>query len=292
MLNKQLQINGMYLWIILRKNKISSRLDFSNEELDIIDQITITLALVFEKVMENLSSKGLLQQSSKMTASLQYQTTVAYVIKLLSLYQDRGRFTGEIKEEIAKMLSEKYQQDLLRNESLMSKVLKNFDNVGVTLRIRGDKDIKAQSPTDISKKPKAKRPKRVGTHTISKLTGTVEDYKRVLSNPKALDLNNYKLLKYGLLKKTYSTIIKESFQAFKVGDEDFYNNLKMFRVLFPNVDITSLPDPKLFQARIKALSDTDMENLQQEAVKYLVENPYYPIFFIYSLYKFGNKSRW
>jgi hypothetical protein len=275
----------------LRKKKTSSHLDFSDKELDIIDQITITLALVFEKVMENVSSKGLLQQSSKMTASLQYQTTVAYVIKLLSLYQDHGRFTRGIKEEIAKMLYEKHQHDLLKNESLMSKVLKNFDNDGITFRIRGDKNIQINLSAGISRKPKAKRPRRVGAHTISNLTRTIEDYKRVLSNPKGLDLINSRLLKYGLLREMYSAIIRESFHAFNVGDENFYNILKMFGVLFPNVDITSLPDRKLFQEQIKALSDTDTKNLQHEAVTYLVENPHYPILFIYSLYKFGNKSR-
>lgn len=272
----------------MRKTKISLHLDFSDEELDIIDQITITLALVFEEVIENISSKSLLQQSSKMTSSLQYQTAVAYVIKLLTLYQDHGKFTGEIKEEIAKMLSEKHQQNLLKNESLMSKVLKNFDNDGITFRIRGNKNIKINSSAGISRKPKAKRPRRVGAHTISNLTRTIEDYKRVLSNPKGLDLINSRLLKYGLLKEMYSTTIRESFHAFKLGDEDFYNILKMFGVLFPNVDITSLPDRKLFQEQIKALNDTDIENLQQEVVIYLVENPHYPIVFIYSLYKFGN----
>ncbi|MGC1134088.1 MAG: hypothetical protein WA941_14785 [Nitrososphaeraceae archaeon] len=264
------------------------RLDFSDEELDIIDQITITLALVFEKVMKNVGSEGLLSQSSKMTSFLRYQTTVAYAIKLLSLYHDQSRFTGEIKEEIAKMLSEKHQQDLLKNESLMSKVLKNFDNNGVTFRIRGDKNIKTQLSTNNSRKPKAKRPRRVGTHTISKLTRTVENYKRVLSNPKGLDLINCRLLKYGLLSKTYSTIIRESFYAFKEGDENFYNNLKMFKVLFPNIDDDSMLDSKLFQERIKALSEAELENLQQQVTTYFVENPNYPVFFIFSLYKFGN----
>jgi len=72
--------------------------------------------------------------------------------------------------------------------------------------------------------------------------------------------------------------------------KDFYDNLGMFRDLFPNVDITSLPDPKLFQKQIKALSGTEMENLQQQAIAHFIDNPHYPIFFIYSLYKFGNES--
>lgn len=270
------------------RKKISSHLDFSDEELDIIDEIIITLALVFEEIVESVSSKGILQQSSKMAASLQYQTSVAYVIELLSLYQDQGRSTGEIKEEIAKMLSEEHQQALLHNESLMSKVLKNFE-YDVISRIKGDKDIKAQSSTGISRKPKAKRPRRVGAHTISKLTRTVEDYTRILSNPKAIDLINRRLLNYGLLRETYSTIIRESFHAFKKADENFYNNLKMFKGLFPNINDDSMPDSKLFQERIKALSDTEMENLQQEVLTYFVENPNYPVFFIFSLYKFGIK---
>lgn len=272
----------------MRKTKLSSRLDFSDEELDIIFQITITLALVFEKVRENVSSKSLLQQSSKMASSLQYQTTVAYVIKLFSLYHDQGRFPSEIKNEIAKLLSEKHQKDLLKNESLMSKVQKNFDDDGVTFRIRGNNNIKAQLPTGTSKKPKAKMLRRVGAHTISKLTRTVEDYKRVLSNPNALDLINCTLLKYPLLKETYSAIIRESFHAFKVGDEDLYNNLKMFRELFPNIDDDPISYSKLFQEKIRVLSDTEMENLQQQAITYLIDNPYYPIFFIYSLYKLKN----
>ena len=274
----------------LGKTKISSRLDFSDDEMDTIEQITFTLALVFEKIIGNMSAKGLLRQSSKMSSSLQCQTTVVLVIKLLSLYNDQGHFTGEIKEEIAKMLSEKHQRDLLKSESLMSKVLKKFDNGDITIRIRGDKDIKEQSPAGNSRKPKTKMLRRVGTHTISKLTKPIENYKRILSNPKALNLINCRLLKYGSLKETYSTIVKESFQAFKVGDENFYNNLKMFRELFPNINYASMPDSKLFEERIKALSDTELENLQNQAIIYFVENPHYPIFFIYSLYKFGNKS--
>jgi hypothetical protein len=189
------------------------------------------------------------------------------------------------------MLSENRQQDLLNNESLMSKIMKNFDNDGITYRIRGDMNIKAQSRTSNSRKPKAKRPKRVGAHTISNLTRTIEDYKRVLSNPKGFDLINRRLSKYGLLKEMYSIIIRESFHAFKVGDENFYNILNMFRELFPNINYFSMPDSELFKEQIKALNDTEIECLQQEAIKYFIENPNYPIIFIYSLYKFGGKGR-
>ena len=269
---------------------VPSQSDFTEEELDIIDEITITLALLFSNIIENMNSKNILQQSSKMSSSLSYLTTVAYTMKLIFLYHEQGQFTGEIKEEIAKMLCEKQQQDLLNNESLMSKVLKNFENNGVIFRVRGDQDIKAQSSTNISKKPKDRRPRRIGVHNISKFTRTVEDYKLALSNPKALEFINYRLVKYGLLSETYSTIFKESFQAFKKGDESFFKNLEMFKVLFQGVDFDLMPDSKTFQALIKSLSDTEMESLRQQFLTYYIKNPNYPIFFIFSLYKFRNQS--
>lgn len=270
---------------MLRKTRNPSRLDFSDEEMDIIDQITITLALVFEKVIENISAEKLLQQSSKISSSLQYETTVVYTIKLISLYDLQGRFTDEIKEEIAKMLSEGHQQHLLHNESLMSKVLKNFENDGVIFKIKEKKNIKLQSPKSIKRKPKVGKPRHVGPYIVSKLTRSVEDYKRILTNPRALDLINNKLSKHKLLGKMYSTIIREAFNAFENGDENFYNALKMFKAIFTDVDDTSLPDPKLFQEQIKLLSEGDKENLAQQTKAHFLENPNYPIFFIFSLYK-------
>jgi len=274
----------------LRKAKTpsESESDFTVDELEIINEITITLALVFEEIIKNVNASDMLQQTSKMASSLKYQTTFAYGIKLQSLYEEKGRFPDEIKEELAKMLSEDRQRALLTNESMMSKVLKNFDDDGITLKIKGDKDIKAQSPRSVKRKPKVGKPRRVGPHIISKLTTTVEDYKRILSNSKALGLINRKLLNYGLLGEVYSKIIKESFHAFQNGDENFYNYLNMFKSLFPNVADTSLLDPKLFQVRIKQLTEAKMENLQKEAIAHLVENPSYPVFFIFSLYKLGN----
>jgi hypothetical protein len=270
----------------LRKVKTPSESDFTGDELEIINEITITLALVFEEIIKNVDASGILQQTSKM-ASPQYQTTFAYAIRLQSLYEEKGRFTDEIKEEIAKMLSEDRQQALLSNESLMSKVLKNFDDDGIIVRIRGDKNIKTESSKSIQRKPKVGKPRRVGPHIISKMTRTVEDYKRILSNSKALNLINLKLSKYGLLEKAYSSIIRESFRAFKIGDENFYNNLKMFGILFPEVNDRSMPDSKIFQEKIQSLSNEEFENLREQVMAHLVINPRYPVFFIFSLYKFG-----
>ena len=269
----------------MTKAKSSSRSEFTDDELKIIDEITITLALVFEEVIKNVNSNGIIQQTSKLASSMQYQTTFAYAIRLLSLYEEKGRFPDEIKEEIAKMLSEDRQQALLTNESMMSKVLKNFEDDGITLKIRGDKDIKLQSPRSIQRKRKVGKPRRVGPHIVSKLTTTVEDYKRILSNSKATDLINRRMLNYGLLREVYSKIIKESFHAFQNGDESFYKSLDMFKSLFPEHD-ELMPDSKLFHEQMRLLTNEEIENLQDQAMTHLIENQSYPIFFIFSLYKF------
>ena len=272
----------------MRKAKSSSGSEFTDDELEIIDEITITLALVFEDVIRNVNSNSIIQQTSKLASSMQYQTTFAYAIGLLSLYDEKGRFPDEIKEEIAKMLSEDHQQDLLTNESMMSKVLKNFEDDGITFKIRGDKDIKIQSPRSIQRRRKVGKPRRVGPHIVSKLTTTVEDYKMILSNSKATDLINRRMLNYGLLREAYSKIIKESFHAFQKGDENFCKNLDMLKPLFPEHD-ESMPDAKLFQEQMRLLTNEELENLQDQALVHLIENQSYPILFIFSLYKFGRK---
>jgi hypothetical protein len=128
----------------------------------------------------------------------------------------------------------------------------------------------------------------MGPFIISKLKPTIEEYRQILSDPKAVELVNRTLLKDGLLREVYSTIVRGSFHAFTKGDESFYNALEKFKILFPNVDNTSLPEPKLFQERFKSLSEGEMESLQEKTITHFVKNPSFPIFFIFSLSKFAN----
>lgn len=274
----------------MRKKKTAERSEFTDEDGEIIEEITITLAIMFDNIINNLSSQDILEHSSRIASSMKYQTIVAYVIRLQSLYGEQGRFTSEIKEEIAKMLSEERQRGFLNNESVMSKVLKNFERNGVIFKIKGKKEIKAQSPRSLRRKLKTGRPRRVGHPIISKLTKAVEDYKRILSNPKALGIINHNLLKYRLVEKTYSEMIQEVFDAFKKGDKKFFNALKMYRTSFPNIDDGSLPDPELFQKRINSLSDAELKSFQQQTVNHFLKNPSTSIFFIFSLSKLGSYS--
>jgi hypothetical protein len=93
-----------------------------------------------------------------------------------------------------------------------------------------------------------------------------------------------------LLRKTYSKIVTEAFLAFEEGNESFYGTLKMFKNLFPDMNDASLLDPKLFQRRIRSLSEAKKKSLRQEVISYLVKNPSSPVFFIFSLSKPANYS--
>ena len=58
-------------------------------------------------------------------------------------------------------------------------------------------------------------------------------------------------------------------------------------MLLTDLDDSPLPDPQLFQERLKSLSEAEIENLQKQAIAHLVESPNYAVFFIFSLYKLG-----
>lgn len=63
----------------------------------------------------------------------------------------------------------------------------------ILFRIEGKKEIKQKSPKSIKRKPKAGEARRQGLHIVRKVTSTVEDYEKILSNPNALSLINKNL---------------------------------------------------------------------------------------------------
>ena len=132
--------------------------------------------------------------------------------------------------------------------------------------------------------PLAKRVKSVYCYSGRK-NRTVEEYKKILSNPQALDLINNNLIKYGKLEKAYNLIVDNAFSLFKRGDEQTYNFLHTFKVSFPNVDTNAMPNPKLFQEAINSMGEHELEELRKQGVRFLLENPSTGVFFIFSLSK-------
>ena len=125
---------------------------------------------------------------------------------LRNINNEKGMYPKQIKKEITKISKELYkksQEDFLANSSNLSKVLKEVEDVEIIFSIIGKKKIKEQSPKSIPRKSKAgmyQEERLEGPPVVKKLTGTVEDYKKILSNPQALDSINNNLIKYGKLE--------------------------------------------------------------------------------------------
>jgi hypothetical protein len=127
-----------------------------------------------------------------------------------------------------------------------------------------------------------------GPPVIKKLKPKVEDYRKILSNPKALAIINNKLIKYGKLEKAYNIIAKKAFYFLKEGGKNEYDFLQVFKVLLPtdlSINNTML-DVKSFQEGFNAISEEDLGEYRKQFVQYLLENPSAGIFFIFNLAKF------
>jgi hypothetical protein len=76
----------------------------------------------------------------------------------------------------------------------------------------------------------------------------------------------------------------------KKGDKKLYNFLRIFAVLFPNVDTKGIPVSKLFQKNINSVGEEELEKLRKEFVSHLLENPANSVFFIFSLAKLADDN--
>ncbi len=130
--------------------------------------------------------------------------------------------------------------------------------------------------------------KRVGYPSAYKLESKVEDYIKIFSNPKALELVNKKLVKHGSLEKAYDLIFRDAIELFKNSGEEFFDFLFMFKRLFPNLDPATIPNPKLVQQAINSAKEQDLEARRKEFVNHFLENPEASVFFVFSLTKFEN----
>jgi hypothetical protein len=120
------------------------------------------------------------------------------------------------------------------------------------------------------------------------VTGTVEAYDRILSNPNAVSLINKNLLKAGSLKEVYELFSKDAFDIFKLADTEFCNLLPIFGELLPEVNTDTIPNPQLFQEAIKSVGQDELERHRKEFVNYLLENPLSGLFFVFSLAELEN----
>ena len=162
----------------------------------------------------------------------------------------------------------------------------------VLYKIAGKNQIKRKSPKSIPRKPKVGKARRVGRPVVYVLKGTVGDYKNILSNPQAFTLIYERLLENGILKKFYELLTKNAFHILKRADKKFYDFVLIFKSLVSNVNISNLPDPKIFEKAIKEVRRDELEEHRRNFVLYLLQNPFSVkyVFFIFSLAGLANKN--
>jgi hypothetical protein len=191
-------------------------------------------------------------------------------------HKEGGMFPNQINNELARVLLKGSNDVFLENQSTLAKVLKELEDTNILFRIEGKKNIKHQSPKSIQRKPKAGEARRQGFHVVRKVTSTVEDYERILSNPAVVSRINKNLLEYGKLREVYELFSKDAFDVFKMADTAFYNSLPMF----------GEPLPEIF----RSAGQNELEFHRKEFVNRLLENPLGGLIFMFSLAELENNS--
>jgi hypothetical protein len=273
--------------------KNSSQNRFSKDEINIINQITITVAALFHDfIKDHKHLKKMIEPVSKMGLGDNKKdlARLGLTLNLRNMSRKEGMFSDQINKDLARILLKGSEELFLKNKSTLSQVLKEFENKNFLFKIEGKKNIKYESPKSIKRKPKVGEAKRQGYPIVRKVTGTVEEYERILSNPKAVNHINKNLSDFGILKKVYILLSNDVFNMLEKADQKFYHFLPIFSEIFPEIKTNMIPDPQLFQNAIKSAGQDEIKHLKKEFIDHLLENPLSSIFFIFSLAGLENNS--
>ena len=231
---------------------------------------------------------AIMKAYSRLTSSEKKLSRVFMTLMIPNMNQEKGMYPEEIHKkltEISKLLFKESKGTFLKRPSTQSNLLKEFENWGIFSSIKGKKKIKQESPKSLERKPKVGRARRQGYPIVYELTGTVQEYKKILSNPQCVYVINNRLQKYGILEAAYDLISKHAFYIFKTGDEKMYDFLQTFKVMFPKLDPNAVPDSKAFKEQINAFGKKELEKLRKELVQHLLKTPNSSVILIFSLTK-------
>jgi hypothetical protein len=266
-------------------------LNFSEHEIGIIDEITMTMAIALNDYLKAYKKPSTIMKTyHKLTSSEKNLSRVFMTLLIPNMNQENGMYPDEIHKnlaEVSKFLIKGSEDIFLNRLSTRSKLLKEFENRGIFSSLRGKKKIKLESKS-VVRKPTIRKDRRAGYPIVYKLTSTVQEYKKILSNSRCVYVVNDRLRKYGILEKAYDLITKQAFYYFKTKDEKKYDFLQTFKVIFPNLDSNTVPDPKTFKERINATKSKELENIRKELVQHLLENPSSCVLLIFSLTKLAD----
>jgi hypothetical protein len=255
----------------MKAGKNSSRSKLTKNQMRLINDITILIAVQFDRYMREFKNPDKMINASPI--SIKNLARFSMSVNLLNMSSDAGLYHEEIDKQLAKILLNESKSAFSQHPAVLSKVLAEYNDV--LKKIEGKHEIKTRSPKSIPRKPKAGKSRREGRPVVYLLKATVEDYKNILSNPQTFALIYNRLLENGILEDLYELITKNAFYMFKKTDRKFYDFLLIFRSLVPNMNITNLPQnfPKLFEKAIKDAGQEELEEYRKDFVQYLLQNP-------------------
>jgi hypothetical protein len=268
---------------------------FTIREWELIDEITITMGdIVGQHSRREIESpKKLYRAYLELTSNRKKVDRISLVLNLMDMSGKEMLFHEQIQKrltEISKGFSKYFTEELTSNPSRLSKILKEFDKKRIFLSKEGKKNIKRHSPKSYPRKSKGGEGRREGYPKAYGPESTIEGYTKILSNPKALDVINKRLVKHGALKMYYDLLTKSALELFRNMDERFFDFLLLFKILIPNLDPAKIPDPKLAKEAINSAREQELEQGRKEVVQRLLQNPNASVFFVFSLTKFEDNN--
>ena len=135
--------------------------NLSEHELEIIKEITITMAIALNDYLKPYKKPSAIMKTySKLTSSEKKLSRVFMTLMIPNMNQEKGMFPEEIHKsltEISKILFKESRDTFLNRLSTRSKLLKEFENRGIFSSIRGKKKIKQESPKSVERRRKGRK---------------------------------------------------------------------------------------------------------------------------------------
>lgn len=259
--------------------------DISEKDLLTANQIMVRCATKFQNVLDKYSDPK--KYSEQMARQLKSSKTLCSLFlfpQLLDLDTTQLYSPSELEEKIVKdikvgntstsnevltlnglakeIVSNKYVTD-----STLSKVYKKFKREGLLIHIENKRQLKNFRAQRTKKHKNIYKTRgRISFYTISPY---VEEVRRVLSNPKAVEIINNSLKKSGLLYECMEFVVKAIFYSMRRNaSEEEIEVLKnavgtLSTKLYPNLEL----DMKDWQSFKESLSSQDEKLFEKEAIK-------------------------
>lgn len=254
-----------------------SQIQFSDHEIEVINEIIIGLAVIIDKYINNYVTP---EKRFDKVKNLD-DSTMHWLLMLFGARTpeyDKGIFPEQMNKQLARILDRDYNTDYLNNPAMqvkLSRLRKELEAVEVLETIHGKKNIKKESPMSFPRKPKTGEPKRVGPPILYRTSKRVKDYMKILSNPKASTYITRMLLKFANLDKAYDLMSKNAFYFLNKGDENYYNIMaKYVEATYPEeIDKDQEANIRALSSIFQGHKEEIMEMIRKEFIRFLRENP-------------------